>query len=390
MPKQIGCLLLISFLFLQRGFAQDIPLYSQRLTNSLIFNPSVAGNEFGSLTLSHRTFWSGVDDASASNLLSFHVPFGGHRFGSGLNVFQEKVGVYDRLYASGAFAYHIRMSGLTSLSMGVSAEFNNLSINTGRIDVLDESDQLLFGPDASRQSVDFSFGINLSTKYLEIGGSANRLSSGFGIVDESNQLSGFYTGYVNGKIPLAYGRDILEPVAIYQHLSPESYQVDAGLYYTFNNSITLGGSYRSSGQMTATAAVRIMKKVLVGYSYETLSNDFRSSLGNSNEITLRFDFNNYNYQDRFKDDYKNALAFRRKTLSSAARRARSVGAKSPGALAKRNKKLRYARSPNARYNGVKKLPTVSKRKFNTKKRKRQNYKRAKQRRRFYTSRRRNR
>ncbi|MGD1962147.1 MAG: PorP/SprF family type IX secretion system membrane protein [Fulvivirga sp.] len=378
--RALSCLILLLSATFFNVAAQDIPLYSQRLTNSFIFNPSVAGNEFGSLTLSHRTFWSGVDDASASNLVSAHTPFGGHRFGTGLNVFQEEVGVYDRIYVSGAFAYHIRMSGSASLSMGVSAEFNNLEVNTTKLDVIDESDPLLFGDDANQQSTDFSFGVNLSTKYFDLGASINRLASGFGLSDESNQLSGFYTGYINGKIPLAYGRDIIEPIAVYRRLSSESYQLDAGLYYTFNNSITLGGSYRSSGQMTATAALRILKKVLIGYSYETLSNDFRSSIGSNNEITLRFDFSSYNYQDRFKADYKNALAFRRKTLSSAVKRGRSVGARSPSELTKRKKRLKYVKSPNARYSNYKRPKKVSKKRFNTKKRRKQNYKRASQRR----------
>ncbi len=388
--KKLSWLILFLTIPFTEILPQDVPLYSQRLTNSFIFNPSVAGNEFGSITLSHRTFWSGIDDASASNMLSVHTPFGGHRFGTGLNVFQERIGVFDRIYASGAFAYHIRMSGSTSLSMGVSAEFNNLQVNTNKLDVTDDSDPLLFGNDADRQSTDFSFGINLSTKYFDLGGSINRLTSGFGIADESNQLSGFYTGYFNGKVPIAYGRDILEPIAVYRQLSPESYQLDAGLYYTFNNSITLGGSYRSSGQLTATAALRIAKKLLIGYSYETQNNDFRTALGNSNEITLRFDFSNYNYQDRFKADYKNALAFRRKTLSSAVKRGRSVGAKSPADLAKRKKRLKYVKSPNARYSNYKRPKKTSKKRFNTKKRRRQNYKRANQRKRAYSNRRRRR
>ncbi|MEM7107414.1 MAG: PorP/SprF family type IX secretion system membrane protein [Bacteroidota bacterium] len=383
--KKISWLILLLGIPFSKLRSQDVPLYSQRLTNSFIFNPSVAGNEFGSLTFSHRTFWSGIDDASASNLLSVHTPFGGHRYGTGLNVFQERIGVFDRLYASGAFAYHIRMSRSTSLSMGVSAEFNNLQVNTAQIDVTDNSDPLLFGNDADRQSTDFSFGINLSTKYFDLGGSANRLTSGFGIADESNQLSGFYTGYFNGKVPIAYGRDILEPIAVYRQLSPESYQFDAGLYYTFNNSVTLGGSYRSSGQLTATAALRIAQKVLIGYSYETQSDDFRSALGNSNEITLRFDFSNYNYQDRFKEDYKNALAFRRKTLSSAVKRGRSVGARSPAELAKRKRRLKFAKSPNERYAKYKRS---KRKKFNSAKRKKQNYRRTKQRRKSYARRRR--
>lgn len=371
---------LLLFALPYAGQSQDIPIYSQKLTNSFIFNPAVAGSQFGSLTLSHRRFWSGIEDAPSSNLLSFHVPFAYHRFGTGVNVFQENIGIYDRVYASGAFAFHIPFTEETALSMGVSAEYNYLRTNTNRIDVVDVSDEILFGNNLNTSSVDFSFGLNYRTRFFDIGGSANRLSSGFGLSDESNQLSGFFTGYLRGKLPIAGGRDLIEPMVTYRHWSAESNQTDIGLFYTFNNIITVGGGYRSSNQLSATAAIRIMDKFMVGYSYETFNGEFRSALGNSSEITLRIDLNDERVHSR--TGYKNSrristasLAFRRKSLSRMSSLSRR---KANNKRMKKRLKRNYIKSPSYKLNHSKKLHT---KKVKRAGRKRQQYKRNKKRRR---------
>ncbi len=38
--------------------AQDIPLFSQKLSNSFIYNPAIAGQQYGSLTLAHQSSFS--------------------------------------------------------------------------------------------------------------------------------------------------------------------------------------------------------------------------------------------------------------------------------------------------------------------------------------------
>lgn len=367
--------------------SQDIPLYSQKITNSLLYNPATAGSDFGSLTFSHRKFWSGIDEAPSSNLLSLHTPFAYHKFGVGANLFSEKLGIYDRLTATGAFAYHINFTDEAALSMGVSAEYNNLKVSTARLDVLDQTDQLLYGEDFNTNSIDFSFGLNLKTKYFNIGGAANRISTGLGLSEESNQLSPFFSSYVNFKVPVAGERDLLEPILTFRQLSTKSNQYDLGLYYTFNNLITLGASYRSSfvsttsPQLGATAALRIKNKIVIGYTYETFSGQYNSNLGNSSEITLRLDFRDQGYNKNYKNSRQimnNSLAFRRKTLTQSSSMARNKAKNHSKKLKKRLKK-NYLKSPNFRMNSSKKLHTkkvkkVQKKRYNKKKHR---YKRSK-------------
>ena len=87
--------------------AQDIPLYSQKLTNSFIYNPALAGHTFGSITFSHRKNFTGVNGSPTNNFFSFHTPIKNHKLGVGGNLYTEQVGINNNIYASGAFAYHL-------------------------------------------------------------------------------------------------------------------------------------------------------------------------------------------------------------------------------------------------------------------------------------------
>ena len=108
------------------SYAQDIPLFSQKLTNSFMYNPALAGNTFGSITASYRTNYSGVSDAPKNYFISAHTPFANHRFGAGVNVYQEEVSILKNTYYAAAFAYHLQFNKFSTLSMGVGAEFNQL------------------------------------------------------------------------------------------------------------------------------------------------------------------------------------------------------------------------------------------------------------------------
>lgn len=335
----------------------------------------MAGHTFGSLTLANRKNFNNVTGAAENNFLSFHTPFYDHRFGVGANIFKEKVNFIDNTYISGAFAYHINFGSYNVLSMGVSAEYNSLGFDTGNV-IGDRNDPLL---GQKTNNMDFSFGINYQHRYFKVGAAANRLATSLALSNNASVLSEFYSGYAAGLIPLRGGLDILEPTFTYRKFSETNDIWDAGLYYTYNNLLTVGGSMRKGDIINVAAGLKIARRIFVGYSYEIVNNNLGSDVGASSEIAIRFDFNDKTYQERFQKDYKNALAFRRKTLSSAAKRT-NVGSRSPKMAKKKQKRrLQNIKSPNARYNNLKKLPKIERRKFNNKKRRKANYKRSKKR-----------
>jgi len=366
----------VVFLSISRlSIAQDIPLFSQKLTNSFIYNPALAGHTFGSVTYAYRKNFAEVNGSASNNFFSFHTPIKDHKMGVGGNLYTEQVGISRNIYGSGAYAYHLTLGGSNTLSMGVSAEYNSIGFDASKLNFDSPAENAL----VNESSMDFSFGMNYSHKYFKGGIAVNRLATSLELTKKANILSEFYSGYIAGLIPVRKGLDILEPTFTFRKLSDVNNVWEAGLYYTYDNMILLGGALRKGDIINVTAGFHINKKLLLGYSYELVNNNIGTDLGASSEITLRYDFNNISYQDRFKSNYKNSIAFRRKTLSNNSSARKRAGVKGPKALQRRSKKLR-PHSPNTRYNTGKKLKSVKHKGLNTAKRRKQNFKRNKKRR----------
>jgi type IX secretion system PorP/SprF family membrane protein len=339
------------------ALAQDIPLFTQKLTNSFLYNPSVAGNTFGSGTLSYRKLWSAVGDAPTTSFASIHTPFAQHRFGIGLNYYQDQIKFNNSIYVSGAFAHHIKITDTRALSLGVSAEYNNQRLDFNEADVIDTDDPRLMGGD-TRSHVDFSFGASYRTKYMNFGGSANRLTSMAGTDDSTTTFPAYYTGNVQFLLPLAGDRDLLEPIVTYRSNIQGRPQVDAGLYYTYNDFATLGGSYRTGGTVNLTLGLKLNKRILVGISRDMLVGDISKGVGASYEITLRFDFRDESFYLKPKNARTintSALALRRKTLNTY-----NIGSNHAKQTARYKGQVRKKSfmSPNYRISSSKKLMTV--------------------------------
>ena len=351
--------LIISIVFfgISTGLAQDLPLFTQKLTNSFLYNPSVAGNGKGSLTLSNRSFWNNVPGAPRSNFLSFHLPFGYHKFGAGANFMQETIGVYNSMYLTGAFAYHLKFTDDMVLSMGVSSEFTSLGLNQNRIDVVHSEDPLLVNFN-TRNSIDFSFGLSFKTPYFDLGLSSNRLATALGIADFETQISQFYTGYVFGKIPLSE-EHLVEPMFAYRRLTDQSAQWDVGAYYSYRKAITLGASYRQTGILSPSVGLTFKDKLTLGYTFEMFGKGLQKDIGATNEITLRLDLRDDAYSRNVRNSgavMKNSVAFRRKTMSPTRFRSKPLSASS--SKYKKKVKRNYSKSPNFRMNSSKKLATA--------------------------------
>ena len=348
MKRHLLTSLLLLFM-IYGAIGQDIPLFTQKLTNSFIYNPALAGHTFGSLTYSYRQNYSNVPGAPQNHFVSMHTPIAKHKFGTGVNLFQEDVNFIRNTYASAAFAYHLHFNKFNILSAGVSAEYNNSRLNGTSNTTNFETDPVLTQLQNGEPTYDFSFGMNYQTRFAKAGFAMNRLSTAW-INKEGTNLSNYFSGYVQGMIPVRGGDDLFEPYIAFRKFSETNDTYDIGLYYTFDNKILGGMAVRKGNVFNATLGFKPSKYLLVGYSREMITSSLGGFVGAANEITLRFDFNDESYKERFRADYKNSMAYRRKTLSPSAK----FSARSPKQLQSKQKKL-TPYSPNNRYQNVKKL-----------------------------------
>jgi len=350
-----GILLFILLFHAISGWCQDVPIFTQKLTNSFFYNPAVAGHTFGSLTFSHRQTF---DNLISNNFFSFHTPVYNHRLGLGASIFTDKFGFVQRTYASAAMAYHINFSSYKNLSFGLSTDYTGVNFDFNEINFDAGTDDPVFRQLQNESGVDFSFGVHYQHQYFRLGFAANRMIQNW-FNDEDNILfDGYYSAMASGLIPFADRRDVLEPTFNYVSSATNSIW-NAGLYYTYNDAIMLGGAYRQNDIISMSASVKLAKKIMLGYTHEIANGAV--NLGNTSEIALRFDFSNYNYQERFKDDYRAAINYRRKSLNT--RKPGKIGSRN-SAKAKRKsvRKINSFKSPSKRYTSSKNLPSIKGRK----------------------------
>ncbi len=334
--------------------AQDIPLFSQKLTNSFIYNPALAGHTYGSITYSFKQNYK-VDGAPENHFLSAHTPIANHRFGVGASVYQEDVTFLRNMYASGAFAYHIPLSKITTLSFGLAAEYNAFGLN-GALNFDDGGDSELTAYQKGFGEFDFSFGTHFQNRFIKAGIASNRMSTAWVKDSSKTVLSNYYSSFVQGLIPLRAGQDMLEPYVAYRKLNDINSILDIGLFYTFDDKIIVGGSMRNQNIVSGTVGFKLSKYLMVGYSREMIMGNVGGYIGAANEFSVRFDFNENNYKERFSSDYKSSVAYRRKTMSGPVGKSAS---RSPKQVQKRQKKL-APYSPNSRYQNIRKLSVKSK------------------------------
>ncbi|MBL7864667.1 MAG: PorP/SprF family type IX secretion system membrane protein [Cyclobacteriaceae bacterium] len=332
---------------------QDIPLFSQKLTNAFIYNPAMAGHSFGSATASYRSNYANVAGAPENKFISIQSPFLDGRFGAGASLFQEDVNVMRNSYVSAAFAYHLPLGRFNRLSMGLGAEYNSLQLNPNMLSTLtDASDEVIQRYSSTTGKPDFSFGLMFENQFVLAGVSANRLSTAWFQDENLRSLSNYYTVFVQGKLPLRGGQDVLEPYFAFRKFSETNKTIDLGLFYTFNSKIIVGGAMRNGSVLNATAGFYVTKNLLLGYSREMILGDMNGFVGSSSEFTLRLDFNKKEPKGKFNSDYKSALSYRRKTLNTSG--VGGKGGRSPKQLAKAQKRV-AAYSPNKRYQNTAKL-----------------------------------
>lgn len=240
------------------------------------------------------------------------------------------------------------MGRYSSLSFGVSGEYNFLSLNqTSNSDLLDPVLQDVAS--GALNDYDFSFGMLYQNRFIKAGVAANRLATTWIKDENQNVLSNYYSGFLAGMIPMRSGNDMLEPSITYRKFSETNSMLDLGLYYTYNNQFLAGGAVRQGNIASVSAGVYLGPKLFIGYTRDMFFGEMKGNAGATNEFTLRFDFAKYDYRASFSDNYKQALALRRKTMST-----NRAGNRSPAQMHRKQKKLANY-SPNRRYQNVKKL-----------------------------------
>ena len=276
--------------------AQQLPMYSQYLTNDFILNPAIAGSKpFFPIQINSRTQWSGLGTiAPKTNTLSYHMPVAYDVIGIGAIVMQDETGPYSQIGVTLSFAYHIQLDedDVTRLSLGLSGLMTQHTLN--------QDDLTFHNPDPefqgsySKMVPDASFGAYLYSKNFSLSASAHQLfestfkESVQDIFGDNSQVR-HYFAHASYRIDI-HSDLAIEPSLLVKSTEVSPNQLDVNARVIIDNNYWAGLSLRSSESLVVLAGLN-MRSLFLSYSYDYGISSLSSVASGSHEISLGFNIN---------------------------------------------------------------------------------------------------
>lgn len=278
--------------------AQLLPIFTQKLSDNFLYDPSVTGLSGGSAVLGHKRLWTELQGAPVTTFAAAHTRIKQDRLGIGGSVFYEEANILQNIHASLSGAYHLPINSKLGISFGLAGEAYQTRVNEGSKYIHDSNDPTIKNFDDGLKA-DVTFGANLHHDFYRIGFSVNRLSVATSSAkQETSLLNSYSTAYASASLPLRSKLDRLEPAIVYRQQAGGEGQIDAMIFYDYDQRIILGTSYRTGGIIGFSTGYNFENRFIVGFTYETLTGDFSNETGAAYEIVCRFNFNKQYYETK--------------------------------------------------------------------------------------------
>lgn len=127
-------------------YAQQDPMFTKYMFNSLWYNPAYAGsNDHMSVSLLHRSQWIGLEGSPTTQTFTIHTPLANEKVGLGFNLVNDKIGPTNTLLANISYAYRIPV-GYGKLAFGLQAGINNFRADWGKLNYKDNDPNFQVNP----------------------------------------------------------------------------------------------------------------------------------------------------------------------------------------------------------------------------------------------------
>ena len=338
--KKFYILLLLTTTTFNLLLAQDVPVLMQGFQNNAFYNPAVAGLNGSSYDFAYQRRWHNLNDA-------YSIMYGGGQMvlaegslGLGVNLFNENIGLLNRLEVSGSAAYHAELNPSSYLSFGLKAAYLQNGLDYNNIEVENkETDRVInsFNGNNTLNRFDVTFGAHLKTAHVDFGLSSNRLLSLLSGNSENEAQNvkfifpSFFTANTTLRTaPFGDSNSNFEARLNYRQNVNGLKIFDAGAYYIYNKTITIGANYRNNNAFYAIAAFTWQNTIRIAYAHEIFAgNNIYKNLP-AEEVVIQY---MYDQQDSFGGGSSSGAGFNRGRIGGM------------GSISPRNNRL-FNKSPN--------------------------------------------
>ena len=271
------------------AMAQLNPMGAMYFQNQYLGNPAFAGTESGmDLSLGIRKQWSNIPGSPLMQAVTASYGLN-DKVGLGLNIYNDKAGLFKRTRTVASYAYHLPLSGDNQrLSFGLSLGFMNERIATEDIRG-NQGDPNVGAYNERATYVDGDFGLAYSSNNLTIQGALPNMKS-FLKKDINTDAVGRGTFFsaISYKMQMdGSGGFGIEPKLAYRGVKGMDNIVDVGANISYaNNRINLFGMYHSSKSSTFGVGLNYLN---IGFSgmYSTATSALSSYANDNFEVSMK-------------------------------------------------------------------------------------------------------
>jgi type IX secretion system PorP/SprF family membrane protein len=290
----------IAFLFSANTlFAQYEPMFTQYSFNEMFINPAYTGShEALSISGLYRKQWVNIEGAPTTQTLTVHSPFANKKVGLGLTFYNDEIGVTQQTGAYLNYAFRVKMNEST-LSFGLLGGVDGIQERLQEVRTTEGSDKQFMANTNMLFAPNFGFGMYFSTKRYYIGGSVPRFlvnkltinqQQGIEKIESEFEMEDlhyfFATGYVFDLNPVLK----MKPSVMLKTVVNAPIEYDANLAFLFNNTLWVGGGFRSGDAVNGMIAIYPVPQLRVGYSYDYTLSGLQNYNSGSHEISLNYIF----------------------------------------------------------------------------------------------------
>jgi type IX secretion system PorP/SprF family membrane protein len=278
--------------------AQQAPLYTHYMYNTLSVNPGYAGSRDAlTVTALHRSQWVRFKGAPLTESITLHTPLQNEHIGAGFSVTNDRIGPINNTSVFGDFAYRIKLNDRSKLAFGLSAGVNIFQANLSTLQLDQQTDPVFQNDVSNHITPNFGFGLYYSRECFYAGVSTpDLLQNTFSVIDQGNgntlvAKEQRHYFLIAGTVIKVTDMLAFKPTGLIKMTPGAPVQADLTASFILAKKLLLGAMYRTGDSFGALIGLDLTDQLHVGYSYDW-SFGLKTPTYNqgSHEIVLRYDF----------------------------------------------------------------------------------------------------
>jgi type IX secretion system PorP/SprF family membrane protein len=278
---------------LPRAAAQQDPLYTQYMFNTLAFNPAYAGSAdvFTVMGLS-RHQWVGFEGAPTTQTVLAHTPLRVTNLSLGLSAITDRIGPTRQTGGFLDVAYRIRTGEGSRLAFGLKGGLNSYqadlaSLATVEVDPANVNIQ-------GRIMPNFGFGMFWHTQHSYVGVSVpklleNDMSDAVGGTVVTSQEVRHYFLMAGHVIDLSHGLKF-KPSIMFRVVEGAPWALDINANFLLRERVWLGAMYRVGNDIGLLAQYQVNDQFRIGYAFDLTTTRMGAYNAGTHEVMLSYDF----------------------------------------------------------------------------------------------------